>query len=62
MEYLDNIITRLAEKCTAISPSGDYAGSFGGEIYSGDFEGAFSGTVDSDTVTADSGLITTDTI
>ena len=61
MEYLDNIITRLAEKCTAISPSGDYAGSFGGEIDSGD-SGAFSGIVDSDVITVDSDLITTDTI
>jgi hypothetical protein len=32
MEYLDNIITHLAEKCATISPSGDYAGSFGGTI------------------------------
>lgn len=26
MEYIDNIYTRLAEKCTTISPSGETIG------------------------------------
>ena len=47
MEYLDNLITRLAEKCTTISPSGGYAGSFGG-------------TVDSTEITVDSTIVTSD--
>lgn len=51
MEYLDNIITRLAEKCTSVSPSG-YGGPFivdTSEI-----------TADSDLITIDSDIITAD--
>lgn len=46
MEYLDNITTRLAEKCAEASPSG-YGGPY---------------TADSTVVTADSDIITVDTI
>jgi hypothetical protein len=52
MEYLDNIITRLAEKCTSISPSVGYDGPFivdTSEI-----------TVDSDQITVDSTIISVD--
>jgi hypothetical protein len=44
MEYLDNIITRLALKCVGASTSG-YGGPF---------------TVDSDIITVDSDIITVD--
>lgn len=44
MEYLDLIVTRLSEKCVAVSPSG----------YSGPY------TADMDTVTVDSDIITID--
>lgn len=44
MQYLDDLITRLAEKCTAISPSG-YGGPY---------------TVDNDVITVDSDLISID--
>jgi hypothetical protein len=47
MEYLDNLITRQAYKCTAISPSGGVSPS--GSI-----------TVDSDIITVDSDIITVD--
>lgn len=44
MEYLDNLITRLAEKCTEVSPSG----------YGGPYTVDSDVTVDSD-LTIDSG-------
>ena len=44
MQYLDDIITRLALKCVAVSPSG-YGGPF---------------TADSDIVTVDSDVVTVD--
>ena len=44
MQYLDDIITRLAEKCTAVSPSG-YGGPY---------------TVDDTTITVDDTTITVD--
>lgn len=46
MEYLDNLITRLAAKCAAVSPSGG-----GGTGYL---------TVDSTDITVDSTLISSD--
>ena len=48
MEYLDNLITRQAYKCAAISPTGGVSPSS-------------STTADSTTITADSTLITSDT-
>lgn len=44
MQYLDDIITRLAAKCVGVSPSG-YGGPY---------------TADSDVVTADNDVITVD--
>jgi len=46
MEYLDNLITRLAEKCTEVSPSG-YGGPY---------------TADSTEITADSEITIDSTI
>ena len=46
MQYLDDIITRLALKCAGVSPSG-YGGPY---------------TTDLDTVTVDSDIITIDSM
>jgi len=46
MEYLDNLITRLAAKCVGFSPGGSYV------------DGII--TVDSTIVTVDSDIITVD--
>jgi len=46
MEYLDNLITRLAAKCVGVSPGGSYV------------DGII--TVDSTIVTVDSDIITVD--
>lgn len=46
MEYLDNLITRLASKCVGVSPGG---GTISGSI-----------TVDMDTITIDSETISVD--
>jgi len=51
MEYLDNLITRLAEKCLGVSPSG-YGGPF--IVDTSDI------TADSTEITVDSTLITGD--
>lgn len=47
MEYLDNLVTRLAEKCAAISPSG-------GGALTVDIDWI---TVDDDTITVDQDTI-----
>ena len=45
MQYLDDIITRLALKCVGVSPSSGYGGPF---------------TVDSEDITVDNDIITVD--